>query len=69
MPDKKTTSVPFESSDQQEQNLWAALGELPRGEPSPDMRRSFYQRLEQAAHRTGVNVCATGWACAVTPVG
>jgi len=49
MPDKKTTSVSFESSDQQEQNLWAALGDLPRGEPSPDMRRSFYQRLEEAS--------------------
>lgn len=51
MPDKKTTSVPFESSDQQEQSLWAALDDLPRGEPSPDMRRSFYQRLEQAGSR------------------
>ena len=51
MPDKKTTSVPFESSDQQEQRLWAALDDLPRGEPSPDMRRSFYQRLEQTSTR------------------
>ncbi len=51
MPDKKTTSVPFESSDQHEQRLWTALGDLPRGEPSPDMRRSFYQNLEQASTR------------------
>ncbi|MCW8924922.1 MAG: hypothetical protein OQJ84_01595 [Xanthomonadales bacterium] len=51
MPDKKTTSVPFESVDTAEQNLWTALGDLPRDEPSPDMRRSFYQRLEQASSR------------------
>lgn len=48
MPDKKTTSVPYETGDVAEQRLWAALGDLPRGEPSPEMRRSFYQRLEQA---------------------
>lgn len=51
MPDKKTTSVPFESSDAGEQRLWAALDDLPRGEPSPAMRRSFYRRLEQASSR------------------
>jgi len=51
MPDKKTTSVPFETGDAAEQRLWTALGDLPRGEPSPDMRRSFYQRLEQANSR------------------
>ena len=51
MSDKKTTSVPFESSSSDEQHLWAALGGLPRDEPSPDMRRSFYQRLEQTSSR------------------
>jgi hypothetical protein len=48
MPDKYPESVPFESSDPAEQSLWAALGDLPRGKPSADLRRSFYQRLEQA---------------------
>lgn len=49
MPDKKTTSVPYETGDAAEQRLWSALGDLPSSEPSPDMRRSFYQRLEQAS--------------------
>ncbi|MGD9020364.1 MAG: hypothetical protein PVF46_01085 [Lysobacterales bacterium] len=51
MPDKKRSSVPFESSNPDEQRLWEALGEMPRHEPSPDMRRSFYQRLEDAGSR------------------
>ena len=51
MPDKKSTSVPFESSDPAEQRLWASLGDLPRSDPSADMRRSFYHRLEQASAR------------------
>jgi hypothetical protein len=51
MPDNKITSLPFESENADEQRLWAALGELPSAEPSADMRRSFYQRLEQASSR------------------
>lgn len=51
MPDKKISSVPFESSDSTEQRLWTALGDLPRDEPSADMRRSFYAHLEQAGNR------------------
>lgn len=45
---KKTTSLPFESSDTSEQELWSALGDLPAAEPSPNLRRSFYQQLERA---------------------
>lgn len=57
MPDKKTTSVPFESSSTEEQRLWDALDDLPRNEPSPDMRRSFYRRLEQTnSQRWGVRL-------------
>jgi len=51
MPENKDTSISFESSDKDEQRLWAALGDLPRGEPSPEMRHSFYWRLEQASVR------------------
>lgn len=47
MPEKNTPSLPFESGDEQEQALWAALAELPRGTPSPRLRRDFYARLEQ----------------------
>lgn len=53
MPEDKTTSVPFESANPDEERLWAALADMPRGEPSADMRRSFYRRLEQAS--------AEGW--------
>lgn len=49
MSDEKTDSVPFEASDATEQALWNSLGALPRGEPSPDMRRTFYRQLEQAS--------------------
>ena len=48
MPDKRHSSVPFESSNPDEQRLWETLGDMPRSEPSPNLRRSFYQRLEQA---------------------
>lgn len=52
MTDRKDPSLPFESSETAEQALWAALQELPREEPSPQLRRSFYQRLEQAGSET-----------------
>jgi hypothetical protein len=48
MPDRKDSTLPFESSEATEQKLWAALSELPREAPSPQLRRSFYQQLEQA---------------------
>jgi len=41
-------SLPFESSDPAEQQLWQALGDLPRDEPSANLRRSFYGELEKA---------------------
>jgi hypothetical protein len=47
MPDQK--SVPFEAGDRGEQVLWEALGDLPQGEPSPELRKGFYQMLEQAS--------------------
>lgn len=60
MPDSKTfsnssskaSSLPFETGDPGEQKLWAALEELPRGEPSSDLRGSFYRGLETASSRS-----------------
>ena len=49
MSDKNTTHLPFESSDSNEQKLWEALEGLPRGEPSDDMRRTFYRELDRAS--------------------
>jgi hypothetical protein len=48
MSEKSNTNLPFESSDPAEQQLWAALGQLPSEDPSANLRRSFYHRLEQA---------------------
>jgi hypothetical protein len=49
MPENKDTSLPFESGEPAEQKLWAALVDLPRGEPSDQLRRRFYAGLEQAS--------------------
>jgi len=46
---KEPASLPFESGDVDEQKLWAALSELPRGEPSGELRRRFYSGLHEAA--------------------
>ena len=51
MSEKNFSSLPFESSDADEQQLWAALEDLPRGEPTAGMRRTFYRELEQASSR------------------
>ena len=48
MRDKKLEQIPYESSDPAEQALWSALEDLPKGEPSPGMRRDFYLGLEEA---------------------
>ena len=48
MPDRKPSSLPFESAEASEQQLWDALGDLPREAPSADLRRGFYQNLEHA---------------------
>jgi hypothetical protein len=51
MPDRKITSLPFESGDKAEQQIWQALGDLPQAEPSSRLRRSFYGELEKAGSR------------------
>lgn len=48
MPDRKPSTLPFETGDPAEQALWSALADLPRGEPGPGLRRQFYHGLEQA---------------------
>ena len=48
MSDRKNPSLPFESSDDAEQRLWQALGNLPLAEPPANLRRSFYNDLEKA---------------------
>lgn len=52
MSDRKPSSLPFESEDRDEQRLWAALSDLPRGEPSDHLRRRFYSGLHDAGRRT-----------------
>jgi hypothetical protein len=48
MTDQKDSSLPFESSETSEQQLWQALGDLPGAEPSAQLRRGFYEQLEKA---------------------
>ena len=49
MPDEKNSTLPFESSDSAEQQLWQSLGKLPQAEPPASLRRSFYGELEKAS--------------------
>lgn len=60
MTDHKDTSLPFDSSEASEQQLWQALGELPRAEPSANLRRRFYERLEKA-DSPGLGARIRGW--------
>ena len=48
---KDVTSLPFESSDPSETQMWDALADLPRGEPSSHMRQRFYNGLHEAESR------------------
>lgn len=52
MSDRKVSELPFDSDDPQEQRLWTALADLPRREPSPELRRSFYRALEHVGAAT-----------------
>jgi len=52
MPDPNKPSLPFESSEAAEQQLWQALGDLPRAEPPASLRRTFYEELEKTGTRT-----------------
>jgi len=48
MSDRGKSNLPFETDDSAEEGLWAALGELPAGEPSSKLRRNFYRALDHA---------------------
>jgi len=60
MRDRKNPSLPFESSDSAEQQLWQALDDLPRADPPASLRRSFYNELEKAGS-PGWGARLRGW--------
>jgi len=60
MTERKNTSLPFESSEASEQQLWNALLNLPDAEPSARLRREFYEQLEKAGS-PGLAAKVRGW--------
>lgn len=54
MREQKPPSLPFETTDTEEQALWAALADLPRDEPPGSLRRGFYENLEAAGRPTAM---------------
>jgi hypothetical protein len=48
MNDPKLSRLPFEGDDEADHRLWAALADLPRGEPSDGLRQRFYSGLHGA---------------------
>ena len=73
MNDRKTSKLPFDSEDLNEQKLWQALGDLPDESPSPRLRQSFYRELEKADRESWLEKLnswlgirnATGWVTAM----
>jgi len=55
---KEPTSLPFESSDPDEQKLWSALSDLPLEEPSSQLRRRFYNNLHEAGSQSWIESLA-----------
>lgn len=51
MSEQQISKLPFTSEDPAEQQLWAALGDLPREAPTAHMRRDFYRQVERANSR------------------
>lgn len=60
MSDDKNIKTPFENDDAAGRQLWTALGDLPRGTPSPGMRRTFYRELERMSS-AGLAERIRGW--------
>ena len=60
MSDKSEFDLPFDSDDANEQKLWRALKNLPREEPSQEMRRSFYRELDRRSG-SGFAEQVRGW--------
>ena len=52
MSDKKLSDLPLDSEHAAENKLWNALGQIEMDEPSANLRRGFYQKLEQASQPT-----------------
>lgn len=48
MKTKTPTNLPFEGNDEAEDQLWKALSDVPQSEPSPHLRRRFYDKLHAA---------------------
>jgi hypothetical protein len=49
MADKKISDLPLEFDDESGRELWDALGEIDREQPSSSVRRSFHEKLEHAS--------------------
>jgi hypothetical protein len=49
MADKKISDLPLEFDDESGRELWDALGEIDREQPSSNLRRSFHEKLEHAS--------------------
>lgn len=52
MSDQRKSNLPFSSDDTGENTLWDSLASIEAGEPSANLRKSFYSKLEQAARPT-----------------
>jgi len=52
MSDRNRSNLPFESNDPAEQQLWSELRDLPGEAPSEDLRRGFYNALDDASSET-----------------
>ena len=59
MSDKKVSDLPFGSQDDSENRLWDALSSIETEEPSANLRKGFYQKLEQASRPTALD--KTAW--------
>ncbi len=54
MSDKKLPNLPLDSDDAAEKELWTALGKIDAGEPSANLRRGFYRKLEDVNRPTAM---------------
>jgi hypothetical protein len=55
MSEKDNAGVPFASDNAGERQLWNDLSHLPHAEPSPRLRRRFYDELDKASRLTRVD--------------
>jgi hypothetical protein len=50
--DKKISDLPLGSDNEAEQQLWDALATIDAAEPTANLRKGFYEKLEQASRPT-----------------